>query len=51
VPVNNVKELIALARANPGRLNYASARRRQLPAIFPARCFVQPGGIDVVHIP
>ena len=32
LPVNNVKELIALAKEKPGKIGWASVRRRQLPA-------------------
>jgi tripartite-type tricarboxylate transporter receptor subunit TctC len=50
VPVSNVKELIALAKANPGKLNYASAGVGSFQHLSCA-LFVNQAGIDVVHIP
>jgi len=48
VPANSVKELIALAKAQPGKLNFASsAVFNQLAAVL----FNEMAGIDVVHIP
>jgi len=48
VPANNVKELIALAKAKPGQLNFASsAAFNQLAAAL----FNEMAGINVVHIP
>ena len=50
VPVNSVKELIALAKAKPGQLNYASAGVGSLQHLATA-LFVSQAGINVVHIP
>jgi len=50
VPVSNVKELIALAKANPGKLNYASAGVGSFQHLSCA-LFVNQAGIDVVHVP
>jgi tripartite-type tricarboxylate transporter receptor subunit TctC len=50
VPVNSVKELIELAKANPGKLNYASAGVGSFQHLSCA-LFVNQAGIDVVHIP
>jgi len=50
VPASNVKELIALARAQPGKLNYASAGVGSFQHLSCA-LFVNQAGIDVVHIP
>jgi tripartite-type tricarboxylate transporter receptor subunit TctC len=48
VPANSVKELIALAKAKPGQLNFASsAAFNQLAAAL----FNEVAGINVVHIP
>jgi tripartite-type tricarboxylate transporter receptor subunit TctC len=50
VPANNVKELIALARAHPGKLAYASAgtgSSTHLNAVL----FEKMGGIRMLHVP
>jgi len=50
VPVRNIQELIALAKAQPGRLNYASAGTGSgihLGTVL----FAETTGIDLTHIP
>jgi tripartite-type tricarboxylate transporter receptor subunit TctC len=50
LPVNNVKELIALAKARPGKLNFASAGVGGAPHLS-AELFKTMAGIDIVHVP
>ena len=50
VPARNVRELIALARARPGRLTYASAGSGSSQHLS-AELFKQAAGVDVVHVP
>jgi tripartite-type tricarboxylate transporter receptor subunit TctC len=50
VPITNVKELIALARAQPGKLNYASVGTGS-PAHIAGELFKLKTGIDMVHVP
>lgn len=48
--VNSVKELIALAKKEPGKHNYASSGQGGAMHLFQA-LFVNMAGIDIVHIP
>lgn len=50
VPVNNLKELIAYAKANPGKLNYASQGNGSVSHIG-TEMFKQSTGTDMVHVP
>lgn len=50
VPANSVAELIALAKRNPGKLNFASAGVGSFQHLS-AALFMTQAGIDVVHIP
>lgn len=50
VPANTVKEFIAYAKANPGKLSYGSAGNGNVTHLG-AFQFVQANGIDAVHIP
>jgi tripartite-type tricarboxylate transporter receptor subunit TctC len=50
VPAHSVKELIALARANPGKLNYATAGVGSFQHLA-SELFKLQAGIDMVHIP
>jgi tripartite-type tricarboxylate transporter receptor subunit TctC len=50
VPASNVKELIALAKANPGKLNYASVGTGS-PGHIAGELFKIKTGVDIVHIP
>lgn len=50
LPVKNVQELIALAKANPGKLNFASAGQGT-PSHFAAELFATKTGIRINHIP
>jgi tripartite-type tricarboxylate transporter receptor subunit TctC len=50
VPANSVKELIALARAKPGQLNYASSGSGAA-AHLAGELFKAMTGVDMVHIP
>lgn len=50
LPVHNIPELIAHAKANPGKLNYASAgvgSTNHLSAVL----FEKAAGIEMVHVP
>ena len=50
LPAHNVQELIALAKAQPGKLNYASAGKGSgihLGTVL----FADTAGIDITHIP
>jgi tripartite-type tricarboxylate transporter receptor subunit TctC len=50
LPAHNVQELIALAKAQPGKLNYASAGKGSgihLGTVL----FAEKAGIDITHIP
>ena len=50
VPAKNVKEFIAYAKANPGKLNYASAgggSTNHLSAVL----FEKAAGIEMTHVP
>src|SRR5438309_7973112 len=50
VPANNMAELIALAKAQPGKLNFASAGVGGLPHLA-GELFKLTAKIDVVHVP
>jgi tripartite-type tricarboxylate transporter receptor subunit TctC len=50
VPANNLQELIAFARANPGKLNYATAGSGSTPHLT-AELFQSMTGAKLVHVP
>jgi tripartite-type tricarboxylate transporter receptor subunit TctC len=50
VPVKSMAELIALAKANPGKLNFASSGRG-LAAHLAGELFKAEAKIDIVHVP
>ena len=50
LPANNVKELIALAKAKPGQLNVASSGVGT-PNHLGAEMLKSMAGIDIVHVP
>lgn len=49
VPVSSLKELIALAKKEPGKLNYGSAGNATTPHLG-AALLAQEAGIEMVHI-
>jgi tripartite-type tricarboxylate transporter receptor subunit TctC len=50
VPANNIRELIALAKSEPGTLNYASVGTGS-PGHIAGELFKLRAGIDMVHVP
>jgi tripartite-type tricarboxylate transporter receptor subunit TctC len=50
VPFNNLKDLIAYAKANPGKLNYASYGSGSQPHLA-MEMLKSQAGIDIVHVP
>jgi tripartite-type tricarboxylate transporter receptor subunit TctC len=50
VPANNLAELIALAKSQPGKMNYASSGPGT-PYHMAGELFKSMAGIDVVHVP
>jgi tripartite-type tricarboxylate transporter receptor subunit TctC len=50
MPVKSLKELIALARAKPGTINYASTGNGTLPHLA-AELLKKEARIDIVHVP
>jgi tripartite-type tricarboxylate transporter receptor subunit TctC len=50
VPANNMAELIALAKAQPGKLNFASAGIGGLPHLA-GELFKLTAKLDIVHVP
>jgi tripartite-type tricarboxylate transporter receptor subunit TctC len=50
VPARSVKELIALARAAPGKLNFASSGNGSL-AHLAGEMFKHMAQVDIVHVP
>jgi len=50
VPVKTVRELIALAKTEPGRLNYASAGNGS-PSHLAMELFKSMAGVGVTHVP
>jgi tripartite-type tricarboxylate transporter receptor subunit TctC len=50
LPIKSVADLIAYAKANPGKLNYGSAGVGTTPHLA-AALFQQRTGVDTVHVP
>lgn len=50
LPVHNAKDLVAWAKANPGKLNFASFGTGTSSHIY-AMAFAKATGIDVTHVP
>jgi tripartite-type tricarboxylate transporter receptor subunit TctC len=50
VPAKNMKELIALLKANPGKYNFATPGYGTLPDLEGTRLFAISYGLDVVHV-
>jgi tripartite-type tricarboxylate transporter receptor subunit TctC len=50
VPATNMKELVALARAQPGKLNFASSGTGSLPHLA-GELLKLTAKIDIVHVP
>jgi tripartite-type tricarboxylate transporter receptor subunit TctC len=50
VPASNVRDLVALAKARPGKLNFGSGGRGT-PAHIAGEVFKSANGIDIVHVP
>ena len=50
VPVHNIRELITYAKANPGKLNYASSGMGSSAHLY-TELFKTSAGVDIVHIP
>jgi tripartite-type tricarboxylate transporter receptor subunit TctC len=51
LPATNMKELIALLKANPGKYSYASPGYGTSPHIACERLFKLTYGLDVLHVP
>ena len=51
VPANSIKELIALAKAKPGQLNYGSSGTASSEQIAMEMLKFMAGGINIVHVP
>src|SRR6202795_530773 len=50
VPANSVQELVAYAKANPGKVNFSSGGIGVLPHLI-GEMFKARAGIDIVHVP
>jgi tripartite-type tricarboxylate transporter receptor subunit TctC len=50
VPANSMQELVAYAKANPGKINFASPGVGTQPHIL-GELFKSTGGIDMLHVP
>ena len=50
VPANSVKELVELAKKQPGKLSYASAGNGSIVHMV-TEYFLDTAGIDIVHVP
>jgi len=50
VPARSVKELVDLAKAQPGKLNYGSSAIGSAPQLA-AELFKMTAGVDIVHVP
>jgi tripartite-type tricarboxylate transporter receptor subunit TctC len=50
VPTGSVKDLVAYAKANPGKVNYASAGKAS-PGHLTAEYFVRQTGVQLTHVP
>jgi tripartite-type tricarboxylate transporter receptor subunit TctC len=50
LPIKSLAELIAYAKANPGKLNYGSAGTGTVPHLT-GELFKSMAGIDLVHVP
>jgi len=50
VPVNSVKELVAMAKAKPGAVAYATARLRSFQHLG-SEMFRLKAGVDMLHVP
>lgn len=50
MPANNIRELIALAKAEPGKLNFASVGTGS-PGHIAGELFKLKTGVDMVHVP
>lgn len=50
-PAKSVKELVDLAKAKPGSINFASAGGVGAPTHLSVEMFKQIAGIDLVHVP
>ncbi|MCC7487256.1 MAG: tripartite tricarboxylate transporter substrate binding protein [Burkholderiales bacterium] len=50
LPVRNVRELVALAKARPGSINYGSTGTGGINHLF-TELFRHMAGIDIVHVP
>jgi tripartite-type tricarboxylate transporter receptor subunit TctC len=50
VPANTLQELIAYAKANPGKLNYGSSGAGSAPHLA-AELFKAMAGVEMVHVP
>jgi tripartite-type tricarboxylate transporter receptor subunit TctC len=51
VPARTMQELISLAKANPGKYNYASPGYGSSPHLAAERLFTRTLGLDIVHVP
>jgi tripartite-type tricarboxylate transporter receptor subunit TctC len=50
VPAANMKDLVALAKSKPGKLNFASSGPGSMPHLA-GELFKMTAGIDIVHVP
>ena len=51
LPARNLKELIAYARANPGKLSYGSAGAGTLTHLAAEMFLQRAGGLKILHVP
>ncbi|HUQ75041.1 MAG TPA: tripartite tricarboxylate transporter substrate-binding protein [Burkholderiales bacterium] len=50
VPAQTMRDLVAYAKANPGKVNYASAGKAS-PGHLTAEYFVRQAGVELTHVP